>query len=406
MLKNIYLWGAGYWADYVYEKINKQDCKILGMIDNDVNKQNKEWKHGITVYPSEYLSSVSFDYVVIIPQSYKEIQDQCLNMEIPKEKIIIYWQDEERREIFENRSLYILSLEEKHKHTIEWYERKEANIPYEYGIEKTPKIKSGVELLKYILKTGCSLSRFGDGEFELMLERERPWFQSVDRQLADRLKEIIRKEDTNDFVIAIADDFDSLEKYTQDAADEIRKYLTKDRRMDIMRFIDLEREYYDAYVTRPYYMYKDKNNAIKIFTLFKQIWNNRNVILVEGKDAKTGIGNDLFSSAASIKRILCPQKDAWDKYDEILACVKNNSKAGDLVCISLGPTATVLAYDLAKERIQALDIGQVDNEYDWFIRNANERITIKGKLVAEVSQNCEQGLENPDYYEQIICKIT
>lgn len=44
-----------------------------------------------------------------------------------------------------------------------------------------------------------------------------------------------------------------------------------------------------------------------------------------------------------------PRKNAWDKYVEILLTVLNTAKTDDLVCVSLGPTATVLAYDIAKK---------------------------------------------------------
>ena len=39
-----------------------------------------------------------------------------------------------------------------------------------------------------------------------------------------------------------------------------------------------------------------------------------------------------------------------------------------LILIALGPTATVLAYDLAKAGYWALDIGHLDLEYEWFLK--------------------------------------
>ena len=39
-----------------------------------------------------------------------------------------------------------------------------------------------------------------------------------------------------------------------------------------------------------------------------------------------------------------------------------------LILIALGPTATVLAYDLAKEGYWAIDIGHLDLEYEWFLK--------------------------------------
>ena len=50
-----------------------------------------------------------------------------------------------------------------------------------------------------------------------------------------------------------------------------------------------------------------------------------------------------------------------------------------MILITLGPTATILAYDLAMQGYQAIDLGQVDNEYEWFLRHATERIVIEGK---------------------------
>ena len=38
-----------------------------------------------------------------------------------------------------------------------------------------------------------------------------------------------------------------------------------------------------------------------------------------------------------------------------------------LILISLGPTATVLAYDLSKTGVQAIDIGHITNMYDRLV---------------------------------------
>ena len=37
--------------------------------------------------------------------------------------------------------------------------------------------------------------------------------------------------------------------------------------------------------------------------------------------------------------------------------------------------------------IQAIDIGQLDNEYDWYRMGANDRVPIAGKMTAEVQWN-------------------
>ena len=105
-----------------------------------------------------------------------------------------------------------------------------------------------------------------------MQGRERPWFQELDYRLAERLKEVFNSKDER-IIIALADNFGSLDCYTEQAADGIREYLENGIREDLMKVIDTNRIYYDTYVTRPYIIYKDKSHAVHIFELFKKIWN-------------------------------------------------------------------------------------------------------------------------------------
>ena len=49
-----------------------------------------------------------------------------------------------------------------------------------------------------------------------------------------------------------------------------------------------------------------------------------------------------------------------------------------------------MAYDLAMNGYQAIDIGHLDNEYEWFLRKANDRVNIPGKHVSEVEQSCHE----------------
>ena len=68
---------------------------------------------------------------------------------------------------------------------------------------------------------------------------------------------------------------------------------------------------------------------------------------------------------------------------ELFAQAKKTNK-NRLILIALGHTATVLAYDLALEGYQALDIGHLDIEYEWFLRKIDKKIVIEGKYVNEV----------------------
>ena len=59
----------------------------------------------------------------------------------------------------------------------------------------------------------------------------------------------------------------------------------------------------------------DKNNSKTTFENLKKIWNGKNIIIIEGRYSRLGVANDLFNNAKSEKRILCPEKNAFAKYD-------------------------------------------------------------------------------------------
>ena len=138
----------------------------------------------------------------------------------------------------------------------------------------------------------------------------------------------------------------------------------------------------------------------------KSIWNNQDVLLVEGEFSRNGVGNDLFDNAKSLERILCPVKDAFNKYDEILSSIRLHGK-GKLVLMALGMTATVLAKDLLVDGIWAIDLGHIDTEYEWFRMKAKKKVAISYKIVNEVAdkgdyQYLPEGREYQKYKNQII----
>ena len=60
--------------------------------------------------------------------------------------------------------------------------------------------------------------------------------------------------------------------------------------------------------------------------------------------------------------------DAFSEYKNLLEKCSEIPKS-DLVIIILGPTAKILAYDLALKGYQALDLGHVAKAYDWYMKN-------------------------------------
>ena len=157
-------------------------------------------------------------------------------------------------------------------------------------------------------------------------------------------------------------------------------------------------------------LFKDKKkfdipNYIK---KLKVIWDKRDILIIEGYLTRSGIGNDLFNNAKSIKRILCPAENAFFIYPKIINKFKKlNMTKNTLILISLGPAASVLSYDICKMGYQAIDIGHADIEYELYLRKYKsfKRIPYKYVNQAKNGRKNIKNIKDKTYYEQILLKI-
>lgn len=245
-----------------------------------------------------------------------------------------------------------------------------------YGI----KVLNIKETLDYIIEHQSSVARFGDGELDLIMGRNIP-YQKYDKRLAQRLKTILYTPSSAKFVVCLSDVFHNLDRYTDYAQQFWKNKLPE--YSEILEKLGKKSNWFGStFISRPYIDMKDKSNSANSFNLLKQLWDDRDVLIVEGKLSRSGVGNDLFDNARSIKRIIAPAKDAYDRYDELLWLTKYHAE-NRLILLMLGPTAKVMAYDLANDGYQALDIGHIDSEYEWFKMGATSKVDLPNKHTAE-----------------------
>ena len=267
-------------------------------------------------------------------------------------------------------------------------------------------IVSTENTLNEIVKNHKSISRFGDGEME-MIFGGRISFQKKDNSLGKRLYEVLNSNETN---LLIGLYFPYQKKFLNSLFEFDFKFWKKWLYNNKFRMLNMlkKRKYYSTDISRFYTNIKDKSKVYKYIPKLKKIWEGRDVLVIEGEKTRFGIGNDLLNNAKSIKRILCPTRNAYNLYDKILNATLKVDK-NYLIIIALGPTATVLAYDLTKYGYQAVDLGHADIQYELYLRHAKKHIYIPYKYVSEYdSGRNEASLQNaPDkrYYEQIIDKI-
>lgn len=267
---------------------------------------------------------------------------------------------------------------------------------------KYPLVLASHESLKSILEHSLSVVRFGDGELNVI--RGIGWgFQEYDFALSNRLKEVLNSNESN-IAVCIPDVFKDRSRFTVSARrfwyDQVLNYLNYWNKYTIKGKI-----YYDALFTRFYMDLSDKdifpNRSLE---LLKMIWDNSNLLIIEGAGSRLGYKNDLFNNAISVKRIICPAENAYSKYEKILAVSKMHAK-DRLVLIALGMTATILAFDLARNGIRAIDIGHVDIEYEWYRMGTLKKVPVKYRYMNEVSCRQFERIEDKDYTTQIIAEI-
>ena len=267
---------------------------------------------------------------------------------------------------------------------------------------KPPHVVSAENSIERIINENCSVCRYGDGEIALILGGSIN-FQKANPILAERLRETLKSNEKN-LMVCIPDVFSNLNKYTE----EFKEFWVNSLRYDRLKWYNLinrKNTYHDALLSRFYTSLNDKNASKHMFEKIKKIWQGRDLLIVEGEHTRMGAGNDLFDNANSVERILAPKKDAFEWYDDILESTKSRGKS-KLILISLGATATVLAHDLHIKGFQAIDIGHIDVQYEYFLRNAKGRINLPTKYVNEVvGGDLVEDIYDEKYLKSIVKKI-
>ncbi len=275
---------------------------------------------------------------------------------------------------------------------------------------KKPHVLSFEETINKIVHDGISVSRYGDGEMRLIMKTGDTMFQHADKNLsADLIKCFNARADS----LLVCYQLIPLNFPKQSLQYKWYKHFLFNTYRKSLRIVDKNYIYGNSSFTRFYHPslfgYTDFNSLELYVKKLKEIWNNKNLLIVEGSESKLGIGNDLFNNCLSIKRIICPKENAYDYIDKIYDCVICKATHGELILVALGPTASVLCTRLAiNTKLQAIDIGHIDVVYLWFKNKCNTVCRISGKYVNEAKRDSkiiEISYDDKEYQKQIIAHV-
>jgi len=248
---------------------------------------------------------------------------------------------------------------------------------------KMPNVESVFETLeKLSTNEKLSLVRFGDGEIIYVNDKLNLPFQKYEEKLANCYKEIFKNKHNN-LLVGLPIGYQDLNLISKEGQTFWRSQIVWNYPR-FKKYLSLDTNYANASVTRLTYGF-EKEYTIKAYDIWKNILSGNNALIIEGEKTRFGVGNDLLSNFNTVQRIIAPKHDAFSKCDEIISYVETTIKTNQTILIALGPAAKYLAFELHKNGYRVIDIGNLDIEYEWYLRGASkERIKIPGKYTSEV----------------------
>ncbi len=219
-------------------------------------------------------------------------------------------------------------------------------------VDHYPAVKRELETVEYIVEHRASIGRFGDGEFNMCIGRHKS-FQTYDDALVKRLKEVLSSEDEN-FLVGI-----NTIQAEHDLSDIWKKFVVR-RGNRVLKLLDPHRVYDSSTITTVFP--QDPACFERYVEKLKAIWHNRKVVFVVGRNSRFFFEKELFDNVRCHEFIYGPAQNAFSVYDELLNQVARYDTEW-LVLIALGPTATIMAYDLYRKGYQAIDLGQTPSKY-------------------------------------------
>lgn len=235
-------------------------------------------------------------------------------------------------------------------------------LKYQKTKESFPSVLSVFETIE-LIQQGFSLCRYGDAEFDTMLQKNiNDPYQNPSNQLSERLSQIL-KSDKKRLLISIPPFYDKYND-TKVGFYSFWEWYWVSRFHELRPFLNLNKKYGNALVSRTTAFHHVDVSE------FNKIWEHKEVVLIRGRNSRFIFDERVFKEVKLIAEIFVPATNAYSEYDRILseALEFDSSK---LFLVAAGPTATVLCFDLHESGRQALDIGHLTNCYLEYIGEAS-----------------------------------
>jgi hypothetical protein len=111
---------------------------------------------------------------------------------------------------------------------------------------------------------------------------------------------------------------------------------------------------------------------------WRNVWAGRDVCYVTGRGSRFDPIPELFDNVASERHIYSEPRNAYSDLPRLIEEIEGSIPRETLILISLGPTATLLAAELARRGFWAIDLGHVTSAYRSVVHGARraERVPL------------------------------
>jgi len=188
---------------------------------------------------------------------------------------------------------------------------------------------------------GQSMSRYGDGELKLALGHSAK-SQDFHPELCEKLR-VILKSRSKECLVCIPNVMSTTPKHVFWGQYAAPKYTN---------LYDPTWIYGSSFVSRP-------DSAPWIDTppyweKVRSLWRGLDVVLVRG--GGKSLLPERMPGAASVEEVIAPVRHAYVEYNALVARLRPEKRR---VILCLGATATVLAWELARAGVHAIDLGHM-----------------------------------------------
>lgn len=218
------------------------------------------------------------------------------------------------------------------------------------------------ETMMKIYTEKCSICRYGDGEIYHMFQYKSKYKsggQKCSSTFQQKLIDVLKN--TNEKILIgfsgyyCDDDFIKDNYVPNSLSNATKNFISETKPKLYAKFPSLfAAKLYSAEITR---LAQLKNNK-PIIEIFNKMFSENDCVFVGNIKVINIIRYTMYEIFKSIEFIETPCSNAYDDYDKICdSIIQTDLSKNKLLLISLGPTATIMSYDLSLKGHWVIDIG-------------------------------------------------